>query len=63
MNANGYNGGNYLGDASGVLDASGNLRAAYYNADGYDFFRGTSGYIGEYNFNISGNSRNRFTGV
>lgn len=60
MNLNGYNGGNYLGDASGVLDASGKLRAAYYNADGYDFFRGTSGYIGEYNFNISGNSRNRF---
>lgn len=60
MNANGYNGGNYIGDANGALDASNNPRAAYYNATGYDFFRGTSGYIGEYNFNLSGNSKDRF---
>lgn len=59
MNANGYNGGNYLGDANETLDASGNPRAAYYNATDYDFWRGTSGYIGEYNFNISGNCRDR----
>lgn len=60
MNANGYKGGYYLGDTNGALDASGNPRAAYYDATGYDFRRGSSGYIGEYNFNLSGNSKDRF---
>lgn len=32
---------------------------AYYNASGYQFGRASSGYIGEYNFNISGNSNDR----
>ena len=32
----------------------------YYNATGYDFGRSTTGYIGQYNFNVSGNSNDRF---
>lgn len=32
----------------------------YYNATGYDFGRSTTGYIGQYDFNISGNSNDRF---
>lgn len=31
----------------------------FYNATGYDFGRASSGYIGEYNFNVSGNSNDR----
>ena len=31
----------------------------FYNATGYDFARASSGYIGEYNFNVSGNSNDR----
>ena len=32
----------------------------YYNATGYDFGRATTGYIGQYDFNVSGNSNDRF---
>lgn len=32
----------------------------YYNATGYDFERSTTGYIGQYDFNVSGNSNDRF---
>lgn len=32
----------------------------YYNATGYDFGRSTKGYIGQYDFNVSGNSNDRF---
>ncbi|WP_293526760.1 hemin receptor [Prevotella sp.] len=32
----------------------------YYNATGYDFGRSTTGYIGQYDFNVSGNSNDRF---
>ena len=32
----------------------------YYNATGYDFGRSTIGYIGQYDFNVSGNSNDRF---
>ena len=32
----------------------------YNNANGYMFNRGNSGYIGEYDFNISGNVNDRF---
>ena len=32
----------------------------YYNATGYDFGRSTTGYIGQYDFNVSGNSHDRF---
>lgn len=32
----------------------------YYNATGYDFGRYTTGYIGQYDFNVSGNSNDRF---
>lgn len=42
-------------------DSDGNTiySPAYYNASGYQFGRASSGYIGEYNFNISGNSNDR----
>ncbi len=33
---------------------------AYYEADAYKFGRGNTGYIGQYDFNISGNSNDRF---
>lgn len=33
--------------------------AGYYNADGYQSIRRQSGYIGEYDFNISGNAYNK----
>lgn len=32
----------------------------YYNATCYDFGRSTTGYIGQYDFNVSGNSNDRF---
>ena len=32
----------------------------YYNATSYDFGRSTTGYIGQYDFNVSGNSNDRF---
>ncbi len=32
----------------------------YYNTTGYDFGRSTTGYIGQYDFNVSGNSNDRF---
>ncbi|MGM9705613.1 MAG: OmpP1/FadL family transporter [Prevotella sp.] len=41
-----------------LTDADGVYR--YNNANGYMFDRGNTGYIGEYNFNISGNVNDRF---
>lgn len=32
----------------------------FYNATGYDFGRSNTGYIGQYDFNVSGNSNDRF---
>ena len=42
-----------------IVNKSDNRTPVYYNASGYDFGRATTGYIGEYNFNISGNSNDR----
>ncbi len=41
-----------------IVDPSGK-NPVYYNATDYNFGRATTGYIGEYNFNISGNSNDR----
>lgn len=41
-------------------DADGNATFYYNNANGYNFGRSNKGYIGEYDFNISGNSNDRF---
>lgn len=43
-----------------TTDINGNttFAPAFYNADGYRFGRGNEGYIGEYNFNLSGNVHN-----
>lgn len=54
------NGGYYIGNADGTFDANGVVAPAFYNATGYDFGRGASGYIGEYDFNLSGNVNDRF---
>ena len=39
--------------------AAGDGLAYYYDAEGYDFDRAHSGYVGEYDFNISGNIHDR----
>lgn len=60
--------GNQIGDGAAgflvrpILNADGTTTYAptYYNASDYKFGRGNTGYIGEYNFNISGNSNDRF---
>lgn len=43
----------------GVIVDKTNQTPMFYNATGYQFGRSTTGYIGEYNFNISGNSNDR----
>ena len=41
-------------------DADGNGKFYGYDGDAYDMYRAQSGYIGRYDFNISGNVNNRF---
>lgn len=41
-------------------DKDGNLQFQYNNATGYDFKRAQTGYVGVYDFNISGNTNDRF---
>lgn len=43
-----------------IVKESSPTTPVYFNATDYQFGRATSGYIGEYNFNISGNSNDRF---
>ena len=60
--------GNMIGDgAYGFLvrptvnaDGTTTYAPTYYNASDYAFGRGNTGYIGQYDFNISGNSNDRF---
>lgn len=62
------NKGNVIGDGTdGFLvrpttnaDGSTTYDPTFYNATGYQFGRGTTGYIGQYDFNISGNANDRF---
>jgi hypothetical protein len=52
--------GNTLGDGTyGYLVNSTTLAPTYYNATNYQFSRGNTGYIGQYDFNISGNANDR----
>lgn len=54
----------YLYWNSVIPDAQDNGTPYYYNADSYDFNRKHTGYIGNYDFNISGNIHDRvFLGV
>ncbi len=54
----------YLYYNSGLSDAwiddNGDYKYYYTNASGYNFNRANTGYIGEYDFNISGNVNDRF---
>ncbi len=53
--------GNMIGDnTDGFLISKDGFSPTFYNATDYSFGRESSGYIGEYNFNISGNSNDRF---
>ena len=53
--------GNMIGDnTDGFLIHKDGFSPTFYNATDYSFGRESSGYIGEYNFNISGNSNDRF---
>lgn len=53
--------GNMIGDnTDGFLIRKDGFSPTFYNATDYSFGRESSGYIGEYNFNISGNSNDRF---
>lgn len=45
---------------NGVIVNKADGSPVFYNATDYQFGRATSGYIGEYNFNISGNNKDRF---
>lgn len=47
-------------DDKGVIVNQTTGLPVYYNATGYDFGRSTTGYIGQYDFNVSGNSNDRF---
>ncbi len=52
--------GNTIGDNTyGYLVRSTTFAPTYYNATDYQFSRGNTGYIGQYDFNISGNSNDR----
>ena len=46
--------------SDGVIVNKADNTPVFYNANGYQFGRATTGYIGEYDFNISGNSNDRF---
>lgn len=51
---------NAIGDNTyGHLVRSTTFAPTYYNATDYQFSRGNTGYIGQYDFNISGNSNDR----
>lgn len=50
----------YMNTLMASVDDNNNLSVNYDNADNYAFNRGNTGYIGEYNLNISGNSNDRF---
>ena len=53
--------GNMIGDnTDGFLIRKDGFSPTFYNATDYSFGRESSGYIGDYNFNISGNSNDRF---
>lgn len=53
--------GNDIGDGTyGYLVRKNTYDPTYYNASDYSFGRGNRGYIGQYDFNISGNSNDRF---
>lgn len=53
--------GNDIGDGTyGYLVRKTTYDPTYYNASDYSFGRGNRGYIGQYDFNISGNSNDRF---
>ena len=53
--------GNMIGDnTDGFLIRKDGFSPTFYNATDYSFGRESSGYIGEYTFNISGNSNDRF---
>ena len=58
---NSYRSCNQLDDvyANNLFYASGEEDAYYYEANDYSLVRGHKGYIGEYDFNISGNINNR----
>ncbi len=43
-----------------MSDEKSGYTPAYYEANAYNFGRGNTGYIGQYDFNISGNSNDRF---
>ena len=45
---------------NGVIVCDNTGLPVYYNATCYDFGRSTTGYIGQYDFNVSGNSNDRF---
>ena len=46
--------------SAGVIVNQGDKTPVFYNANDYQFGRSYTGYIGEYNFNMSGNSNDRF---
>lgn len=46
--------------ADGVIVNQGDKSPVFYNATDYQFGRATSGYIGQYDFNVSGNANDRF---
>lgn len=51
---------NAMLNGNGVIVNQATGLPVYYNATGYDFGRSTTGYIGQYDFNVSGNSNDRF---
>lgn len=55
-----FNGSQATLSPEGVIVNQSDGSPVYYNASDYQFGRSTTGYIGEYNFNLSGNSNDRF---